>query len=102
MVLFPNKKLTLVFSATNNSLTVVNNASQQVAQNSGGNTQLLTLPGFTESVVVAPDNVTGFAAVPTVAVTGQSPGAVSVLNLSGHAITATVPVPGARFPGTKS
>ena len=33
MVLFPNKRFTLVFSASNNSLTVVNNASQSVAQN---------------------------------------------------------------------
>ncbi len=33
MVLFPNKRFTLVFSAANNSLTVVNNASQSVAQN---------------------------------------------------------------------
>jgi hypothetical protein len=97
MVLYPNKKLTLVFSASNNSLTGVNNASQQVAQDSAGNTQTLTLPGFTDSVVVAPDNFTGFAAIPTVLVNGQSPGAVTVLNLSGNAVSATLPIPGARF-----
>ena len=97
MVLFPNKRFTLVFSATNNSLTVINNASQAVAQNSGGQSSSITLPGFSESVVVAPDNVTLFAAVPTVAVTGQSPGVVSVLNLSADSITASVPVAGARF-----
>jgi hypothetical protein len=97
MVLYPNKKLTLVFSASNNSLTAVNNATQQVAQDSTGNTQTLTLPGFTESVVVAPDNATGFAAIPTVLVNGQSPGVVNVLNLSGNAISATLPIPGARF-----
>ncbi len=65
MVLFPNKKLTLVFSASNNSVTAVNNATQSVAQDSAGNTEALTLPGFTESIVVAPDNATGFAAIPT-------------------------------------
>ena len=97
MVLYPNKKLTLVFSASNNSLTAVNNVSQQVAQDSAGNTQALTLPGFTDSVIVAPDNATGFAAIPTVLVNGQSPGAVTVLNLSGNAISATLPIPGARF-----
>ena len=72
-------------------------SSQSVAQDSAGNTQALTLPGFTESMVVAPDNATGFAAIPTVSVNGQSPGAVTVLNLSGNAISATVPIPGARF-----
>ncbi len=97
MVLFPNKRFTLIFSSTNNTLTVVNNANRAVAQNSGGQSSSLTLPGYSESVVVAPDNVTGYAAVPTVAVTGQSPGAVSVLNLSNDSITASVPVAGARF-----
>jgi hypothetical protein len=97
MVLFPNKRFTLIFSSTNNTLTVVNNANQAIAQNSGGQSSSLTLPGFSESVVVAPDNVTGFAAVPTVAVSGQSPGLVSVLNLSTDSITASVPVAGARF-----
>jgi hypothetical protein len=97
MVLYPNKRLTLVFSASNNSLTAVNNSSQSIAQDSAGNTQALTLPGFTESVVVAPDNATGFAAIPTVLVNGQSPGVVNVLNLSGNAISATLPIPGARF-----
>ncbi len=97
MVLYPNKRLTLVFSASNNSLTAVNNSSQIVAQDSAGNTQTLTLPGFTESVVVAPDNATGFAAIPTALVSGQSPGVVNVLNLSGNAISATLPIPGARF-----
>ncbi len=97
MVLYPNKNLTLVFSASNNSLTAVNNATQQVAQNSAGNTQTLTLPGFTESIVVAPDNATGFAAIPTAFVNGQSPGVVNVLNLSGNAVSATLPIPGARF-----
>lgn len=97
MVLYPNKSLTLVFSASNNSLTAVNNATQQVAQDSAGNTQTLTLPGFTESIVVAPDNATGFAAIPTAFVNGQPPGVVNVLNLSGNAISATLPIPGARF-----
>ena len=97
MVLFPNKRFTMVFSPTNNTLTVVNNASQAVAQNSRGQSASITLPGFSESIVVAPDNVTGYAAVPTVAVTGQAPGVVSVLNLSTDSITAAIPVAGARF-----
>jgi len=97
MVLFPNKRKTLVFSASNNAVTAVNNVSQNVAQDSSGNTQTLTLPGFTESIVVAPDNATGFAAIPTATVNGQSPGVVDVLNLSSNAIAATLPIPGARY-----
>jgi len=97
MVLFPNKKKTLVFSASNNSITAVSNASQNVAQDSAGNAETLTLPGFTESIVVAPDNATGFAAIPTVLVNGQSPGVVQVLNLSTDAVSATLPIAGARY-----
>jgi hypothetical protein len=97
MVLFPNKRFTLVFSAANNSLTVVNNVSESVAQTSGGKSASITLPGFSESIVVAPDNVTGFAAVPNALLTGQSPGVVDVLDLSADVISAAVPVPGARY-----
>jgi hypothetical protein len=97
MVLFPNKRKTLVFSASNNAVTAVNNVSQNVAQDSSGNKETVTLPGFTESIVVAPDNATGFAAIPTATVNGQSPGVVDVLNLSSDTVTATLPVPGARY-----
>ena len=97
MVLFPNKRFTLVFSDSNNSLTVVNNTTQSVAQTSGGTSSSITLPGFSESVVVAPDNVTGFAAVPSVLVTGQSPGVVDVLDFSSDRIAAAIPVAGARY-----
>ncbi len=97
MVLFPNKRKTLVFSASNNAVIAVNNVSQNVAQDSSGNTQTLTLPGFTESIVVAPDNATGFASIPTSTVNGQSAGVVDVLNLSSNAIAATLPIPGARY-----
>ena len=82
MVLYPNKRFTLVFSASNNSISVVNNASQSVAQSSGGSTESVALPGFSESIVVAPDNATGFAAVATAPVNGQSPGAVSYTHLT--------------------
>ena len=97
MVLFPNKRFTLLFSALNNSIAVINNATQSVAQTSGGTPEALTLPGFSESIVVAPDNVTGFAAVPNAPVTGQSPGVVDVLNLSTDVISAAIPVAGARY-----
>jgi hypothetical protein len=100
MVLFPNKRFTLVYSSSNNSIALVNNKTQSLSQNSSGNTTSITLPGFTESVVIAPDSVTGFAAVPTATVapgTGQAPGLVEVLNLTSTVITAGIPVPGAHY-----
>jgi hypothetical protein len=100
MVLFPNKRFTLVFSGTSNSILAVNNATETSAQNSSGTTASISLPGSTESIVVAPDNVTGFAAVPTAAVTpgtAQPPGLVEVLDLSNYVITAGIPVQGASY-----
>ena len=100
MVLFPNKRFTLVYSSSNNSISLVNNGTQSLSQNSSGNTIAITLPGSSESVVVAPDNVTGFAAVPTAPVTpgtSQPPGLVEVLDLTNAVITAGIPVPGARY-----
>ena len=97
MVLFPNKRFTFVFSASNNALGVVNNASQSISQGTGGGSQSFTLPGFTESVVVAPDNATGFAAIPSAPVTGQAPGVVQVLNVSTATVSATIPIPGAHY-----
>ena len=66
MVLFPNKRFTLVFSAYEQLPYRGQQCHpKQVAQNSGRESLHITLPGFTESMVVAPDNATGFAAVPT-------------------------------------
>ena len=65
MVLFPNKRFTLIYSSSNNVISLINNQTESLSQNSSGNTTSITLPGFSESIVVAPDNVTGFAAVPT-------------------------------------
>ena len=101
MVLLPNKRFTLVFSASNNSISIVNNATQSLSQNSSGTTISISLPDVTESMVVAPDNLVGFAAVPNAAVLGQLPGQpaglVEVLDLSNDTISAGIPVPGARF-----
>jgi hypothetical protein len=97
MVLFPNKRFSFVFSAVNNTLGVVNNVSQNIAQGTGGGSQSFTLPGFTESVVVAPDNATGFAAIPSAPVTGQAPGVVDVLNVSSATISAAIPISGAHY-----
>ncbi|PYX08428.1 MAG: hypothetical protein DMG88_10655 [Acidobacteria bacterium] len=91
MAVFPNKRFTLVYGGGGNSISIIDNAQEAVV----GST--LTLPGPTESMVVSADNVTGYVAVPTATVAGQDPGVVEVLNLTNNAITATIPVPGARF-----
>jgi hypothetical protein len=97
MFLLPNKKSTLVFSSSNNAITVVNNISQSVASDSSGNTENVTLPGFTESLVITPDNNAALVAVPTAPVNGQSPGVVDAVNLAANAISAAVPIAGAHF-----
>jgi hypothetical protein len=100
MVLFPNKRFTLVYSSSNNAISLVNNQSQSLSQNSSGNSTSITLPGFSESIVIAPDNVTGFAAVPTAQVTpgtGQPPGEVEMLDLTNGVIKAGIPVAGAHY-----
>ena len=96
MALSPNKKFTLVFSASNNAVTVVDNARENVVQAGTGTLSSITLPGFTDSMVVGSDNLTAYAAVSSTPVVGQSPGAVEVLNLSAAGISATLPVSGAR------
>jgi hypothetical protein len=96
MVLSPNRKFTLVFSASNNAVTVIDNARENLVQSGTGTLPSITLPGFTDSMVVGSDNLTAYAAVSSTPVVGQSPGAVEVLNLSGANISATLPVSGAR------
>jgi hypothetical protein len=46
---------------------------------------------------IGPDNVTGYAAVPTASILGQPPGAVVVMNLTTGSVTATIPVVGAHY-----
>lgn len=93
MALSPNKSFTLVFGASNNSVTDISNPQESIAQGSGNN----TLPGPTESMLVGTDNATGFVAVPTAPVPGPSLGAVEVLNLPTGAVAATLPVLNARY-----
>src|SRR5207253_3459151 len=94
MAMFPNKRFTLVYgggSGGNNSIAIINNAQEAVVGSA------LSLPGPSESMVVSPDNVTGYVAVPSASVNGRSQGVVEVLDLNTNTITATIPVPGAHF-----
>ena len=90
MVLTPNRTQTLVFSPEEDQFTVITNASETAANH-------ITVPGFTESFVVSPDSTTAYAAVPTAAVVGQSPGAVEVISLSSVTFTGEVAIPSVRY-----
>ncbi|MGO9126614.1 MAG: YncE family protein [Terriglobales bacterium] len=92
MVVSPDLRLTLVFSPPGN-IAVVDNATEGTA--SGVPT--IGLPSSTESIVVASDSATAYAAVPDAAVPGEAPGAVIAMNLSAGAVIATIPVPAAHY-----
>jgi hypothetical protein len=91
--------LSMVFSPSTNSIAVVDNTTEAIATVPGttSNIPAITLPGMTESMYIASDNVTAYAAVPTAAVNGESPGAVIQITLGTGGITATIPVPAVRF-----
>jgi hypothetical protein len=91
MVETPNLTLTLAFSPTGNTLTLVSNASESSAATT-------TLPGSTESIVVSPDSVFAYAAVPTASPgLGQPQGEVEVISLSSGTVTAQLAVPAVRY-----
>jgi len=99
MALAPNLKYTAVYSPSGNTVTVIDNSTEAVALASGTNSPEpnITLPGFTESLVIASDSATAYAAVPTAPVTGQSPGAVVVMNITNGTPKAIIPVAGAHY-----
>jgi hypothetical protein len=99
LALTANLKDTLVFSSTGNTLAVVDNASEAIAQN--GTTPLPAIPllGPTESMAIGIDDATVFVAVPGAAMTGRSTGAVEVFSfLNGSTLPeAVIPVASARY-----
>jgi hypothetical protein len=94
MAVSPDLSITMVFSPIGNTVTVVDNTTEAIADVIGGTTGVptITLPGFTESMFIAKDNVSAYAAVPSATVIGQAPGAVVAMNLGNGATTATIPV----------
>jgi hypothetical protein len=99
MVVSPNLAITMVFSITGNTVSVVDNRTESIATVPGATTSVptITLPGLSESMFISVDNTTAYAAVPSAFVTGQPPGAVIAMDLNSGAITATIPVPAAHF-----
>jgi hypothetical protein len=92
MVVSPDLRFTAVFSPPGD-IAVIQNATEAPA----GGVPTINLPGLTESMAIANDSITAFAAVPTAAVPAQAPGAVVVMNLATGAVTATIPVPAAHY-----
>src|SRR5260370_34857459 len=94
MVLTPNRTLTLVISNGTqfsvNQLTIINNATESAVGS-------IALPGFTESIVVSPDGSAAYAAIPTPAVVGQSPGAQNAISLRSGTFTGEVEVPSVGY-----
>ena len=97
MALSANLQFTMIYSPTGNTISLLDNSTEGIAQTAGGAVQAITLPGFTESMFIGNANTAGYAAVPTAPVIGQAPGAVVVLNLLNGSIAASIPVPGAHF-----
>jgi hypothetical protein len=99
MVVSADLSRTLVFSPVGNVLALIDNTTESLATATGSTSALptITLPGLTESIVLAKDNATAYAAVPTAPVTGQPAGVVVAMNFVTGAITAMIPVPAAHF-----
>jgi hypothetical protein len=98
MAVSPSLNDTLVYSQSGNSVAIVDNTTEAVSTG-GGRSALpaITLPGFTESMVINQFGTTAYAAVATAPVAGEDPGAVEVLNLQNGSISAAIPVPSAHF-----
>ncbi|HXY14559.1 MAG TPA: hypothetical protein VEI26_08670 [Terriglobales bacterium] len=99
MVVSPDLSRTMVFSPTGNTVSVVDNTTEAIATISGSSTSVptITLPGLTESMFIAKDGVSAYAAIPSAPVTGQEPGAVIAMNLGTGGIIATIPLPAAHY-----
>jgi hypothetical protein len=94
MVESPKRNRTVVLSPAGSSgnsvLAIVDNANESASST-------VALPGPTESIFVASDSTTLYAAMPSAPVTGLPAGAVVQVDLANAAISATIPVAGARF-----
>jgi hypothetical protein len=91
-----NRQVTLALSLDNTQVQVINNSSEAPTGN------LNLTPAYTQSAVVSSDGSTGYAASPTVAIPGGSPGAVVAFSLglatgSTVQIISKIPVPGAQY-----
>jgi len=88
MAISPQRSVLLVFDSAADKVDVINTAKESL-------TGTIQLPGPTTSMVV-PVLGAGYAAVPSAALNGTSPGAVVVMNLTSGGVSATINVPSAQ------
>ena len=91
MDLSSNKKLTLVYSPTNNAFALIDNTTEKAT------IATMSLPDSAESFLLGVDIKHAYAAVPNASVNQQPPGAVFQVDLSTGTISAALPIPQARF-----
>ncbi|HTM43150.1 MAG TPA: hypothetical protein VL177_19665 [Terriglobales bacterium] len=89
MALAPNRSVTLVFNSLSNNVSVVNNTQES-------QTATISIPGWTESMAVAPDSSQGYVAMPAATVLGHPSGIVDVLDLANNNVKFTLNIPQAR------
>ena len=89
-VLSPDRSTTLTYDPTNFSFYFLDNATEALTGNMG-------LSSYTGMALFSPDGTTVYAPLPTVLISGTRPGAVQVINIADLAVTATYPIPSARY-----
>ena len=90
MALTPDKLVTLVFNTANNTLSVVDNTQET-------RRATITLPSWTESIAVGPNNDVAFAALPAATVLGQPAGGLAIVGLLNNQLRATINIPNVHW-----
>lgn len=86
MVETPDRKSTLVFDSLSNAIDIIDNGTEAALV-------AISLPASTNSIVVAPDSKTAYAATRNAPVSGQQNGAVQVVDLTTATLGTQIPVP---------
>ena len=99
MVLTPNRIATLVATNFNNGSNPPNPTYQVViiSNTKETSTATLTMPGYTESMVISPDSSTAFVAMPNAPVPNQSPGALELISVGAGAFAGQIDIPSVHY-----
>ena len=95
MAVTPNRAQTVVFSGNNtqfsdNLFSIINNTSENAAAT-------VTLPGYTESMIISPDSSTAYIAIPSGPVVGQSPGKIEMVAIAAALVAGEVDIPSVHY-----
>ncbi len=86
-VVTPDKSISVVFESTSNQVAVVDNVKESLRGS-------ISIPNWTDSIVVSSDNKTGWAAVRNAVAANQpTTGAIAVLDIANGSVTSQIPVP---------